>query len=282
MPERRDWTLRLHPRRFLGQPFYRWAGILASIAVASVAYGAQLTLEWTDNSDGQAAFSVERRTGTTGIYEEITQLTAGVTNYVDSSVVGGATYCYRVRAFDEAGYSDYSNEACQTPAVFDLTVTTGGTGSGTVTSSPVGINCGTDCFEEFGAATVVTLYAAPATGSIFAGWNGGGCTGTGACTLAGSSITVGAAFASAPTSYRLTVAISGPGEVVSSSPGISCGIDCSEDYQEGTLVTLTAEPSKGWKFHGWDGGGCSGTGSCTLRMTAATTVRATFTKTAKK
>jgi uncharacterized delta-60 repeat protein len=48
----------------------------------------------------------------------------------------------------------------------------GGGAAGTVRSFPPGINCGTDCNEHYDAATVVTLTAAPATGSYFAGWSG--------------------------------------------------------------------------------------------------------------
>src|SRR5439155_1305630 len=47
-----------------------------------------------------------------------------------------------------------------------------GTGSGTVTSSPVGIDCGSDCTESFADGTPVTLTAKAADGSTFAGWSG--------------------------------------------------------------------------------------------------------------
>jgi hypothetical protein len=66
---------------------------------------------------------------------------------------------------------------------FTLTVARAGNGSGTVTSSPPGITCGTDCSEAFPAGTVVTLTATPDPGagrSTFVGW-GGACTGTGPC-----------------------------------------------------------------------------------------------------
>jgi hypothetical protein len=54
----------------------------------------------------------------------------------------------------------------------NLSITKAGTGAGTVTSSPAGINCGADCSEPYTSGTVVTLTAAPATGSTFAGWSG--------------------------------------------------------------------------------------------------------------
>jgi hypothetical protein len=65
---------------------------------------------------------------------------------------------------------------------FTLTVTRAGGGTGTVTSNPAGINCGTDCSEAYGSGTAVTLTAMPASGSTFSGWTGGGCSGTGTCT----------------------------------------------------------------------------------------------------
>lgn len=47
-----------------------------------------------------------------------------------------------------------------------------GTGSGTVTSSPQGINCGSICSASFEQNGVVTLTASPAAGSVFEGWTG--------------------------------------------------------------------------------------------------------------
>ena len=58
-----------------------------------------------------------------------------------------------------------------------VSVTKTGTGSGTVTSSPAGINCGSTCSANFPGGSTVTLSAAPAQGSAFAGWSGG-CTST--------------------------------------------------------------------------------------------------------
>ena len=69
-----------------------------------------------------------------------------------------------------------------TPTSQTLTVTKAGTGSGTVTSSPAGINCGSDCSESYASGTNVTLTAAPGAGSTFAGWSGA-CSGTGSCAV---------------------------------------------------------------------------------------------------
>ena len=76
----------------------------------------------------------------------------------------------------------------------------------------------------------------------------------------------------------LTVVKAGGGSgVVTSSPaGINCGSDCSQTYANGTTVTLSATVASGSAFAGWDGGGCSGIGTCTVSMTQALTVTATF------
>jgi hypothetical protein len=80
-----------------------------------------------------------------------------------------------------------------------------------------------------------------------------------------------------PTGYPLTVskAGNGVGTVMSSPAGISCGSSCSASYLSGTTVTLTASPSAGSSFVGWSGA-CSGTATCTVSMTAARGVIATF------
>ncbi|MBK8014596.1 MAG: hypothetical protein IPK13_25005 [Deltaproteobacteria bacterium] len=66
--------------------------------------------------------------------------------------------------------------ASNTPATYPLQVTKSGTGRGLVTSSP-GIQCGTDCSENYPANTSVTLDAVAETGSTFSGWSGA-CSGT--------------------------------------------------------------------------------------------------------
>jgi hypothetical protein len=200
---------------------YLLAAILAATVslAAGAATGAQLTLDWVDGSGGTAGFLIERKTGTTGAFAQIANTGAGVTTYADTTVTAATTFCYRVRSANSGGTSGYSNEACGAAADSGTTLTIGksGTGSGTVTSTPQGINCGTDCTESFPAGTV-TLMAAPAPGSIFGGWSGGGCTGTDACVIAGNvALQVTATFA--PTSAAPTVTITSPasGSTVSGS-----------------------------------------------------------------
>ncbi len=159
---------------------------------------------------------------------------------------------------------------------YALTVTRSGTGGGTVTSTPTGINCGTACSATYTAGTTVTLSATAASGSTFAGWTG--CTGTGAtCTVAMSAArAVTATFnTSSVTRYALTVTKSGTGAGTVSGGGLDCGATCTATYDSGTSVTLTATPASGSTFAGWSGA-CTGTASCVVSMTAARTVNAAF------
>jgi Divergent InlB B-repeat domain len=163
---------------------------------------------------------------------------------------------------------------------YTLAVVKNGSGSGSVTSSPAGINCGTDCAEIVNHGTTMTLTATPATSSTFSGWSGGGCSGTGTCVVTVTSATsVTASFALIPYTLSVTIGASGGTGTVTSSPaGINCGTDCSEVYNHGTSVTLTATPAVGSTFSYWSGGGCSGTSTCTLTVTSTTSVTATFTR----
>ena len=159
--------------------------------------------------------------------------------------------------------------------LFTVTVQKGGDGSGTVTSSPPGIECGGTCANQFQEGTTVSLNAAAAPGSVFTGWSGA-CAGTAACSVTGNA-TVTAGFNVAVSTDRLTVNLTGAGTVTSNPSGISCPGTCAADFATGSTVTLTAAATNGSTFNGWSGGGCSGTGPCIVAMVGNPTVTATFT-----
>ena len=163
-------------------------------------------------------------------------------------------------------------------STFALAVTKSGTGTGTVTSSPSGINCGSTCNASYNSGTSVTLTAAAASGSTFGSW-GGACSGTAtSCTVSMTAArNVTATFNSSSASFTLSVtkAGSGTGTVTSNTGNINCGSACSASYASGTSVTLTAAAGSGASFAGWSGA-CSGTGACTVSMTQARAVTATF------
>ncbi len=160
-----------------------------------------------------------------------------------------------------------------------VTVTDAGSGAGIVESSPSGIKCGSTCSASFASGTKITLTATPAIGSTFTGFSGGGCSGTSPCVVTlSSSQAVTATFLAEGTSHILTVTKLGSGAVASTPSGISCGSTCSGTFSSGTSVKLTASPDPGFAFSGFTGGGCSGTGPCTVKVSSDLTVKATFTR----
>ena len=138
--------------------------------------------------------------------------------------------------------------------VFTLTVLLAGSGGGTVTSSPAGIDCGSDCTEAYPEGTAVTLTPTSAAGSVFAGWSGDAeCDG--AVAMDADHSCTATFNTSVRPSFTLTVTLggSGSGSVASNPGGIACGGDCTEDYAQGTVVTLTPTGATGSVFGGWTG-----------------------------
>jgi hypothetical protein len=74
-------------------------------------------------------------------------------------------------------------ELAAAPIRFELEAGATGSGSGTITSSPGGIDCGEGCFASFPWGTAVTLTATAAPGSYFGGWSGSDCSGVATCTV---------------------------------------------------------------------------------------------------
>ncbi len=150
-------------------------------------------------------------------------------------------------------------------------------GSGAITSTPAGIDCGGDCSERFEAGTQVTLTAIPMAGETFLGWLDD-CTGTATtCTLEMTGNKhIYASFGTLPKRWLNAIIYDGRGAIVSSPEGISCGTDCVEGFVENTTITLTATPESGWAFVSW-GDACAGTTpTCTVDMSENRIVYATF------
>jgi hypothetical protein len=202
-----------------------------------------------------------------------------------SGLAPNASYCGQFVATNADGTSNGGQEYWLQPTAFTLTVTLSsvfGNGTGTVTSSPAGIDCGaggSTCSYEFPAGSQVTLTATPAAGSTFERFIGGPCNGPGTCTVTmNTDRTVKAVFGKSPMqTLTVTVPSSGAGSVTSSPAGISCGSICSHAFPTSSQVTLTATPAAGWDFDGWSGSGCSGNGPCVVTMSLDQTVTANFT-----
>ena len=57
--------------------------LLATLSWQSQASAGQLQLAWTDHSNNEDGFKIERKTGTTGIFSQIATVAANVTYYTD-------------------------------------------------------------------------------------------------------------------------------------------------------------------------------------------------------
>lgn len=180
---------------------------------------------------------------------------------------------HRVQKFNSSGVP---------PTQRTLTAAKSGTGQGTVTSAPAGISCGTTCSHVYDDGTQVVLTATPTAGSTFTGWSGAGCSGTGTCQVTLSSDETATATFTANTvlptqsSLRVSKAGAGSGSITSSPSGIDCGATCSNSYDTGTSIQLTAAPAAGSKFTGWSGD-CSGTATtCEVSLGSDKAATATF------
>ncbi len=191
--------------------------------------------------------------------------------------------------FGTGGLADWGTYVAQLgfsaepPATFTLTVTTTGGGTGTVTSGDGKINCGSTCSAAYPTGSVVTLSASAASESVFNGWSVNGdttvCGVNLSCTITVTADTsVTATFD--PATFTLTAvrAGTGTGTVTSADGKINCGSTCSAAYTDNSSVTLYATAAPNSVFKSWSGGGCSGTGPCTLTIHGDTNVTATFNK----
>jgi hypothetical protein len=132
-----------------------------------------------------------------------------------------------------------------------LDVTKSGAGTGTVTSLPARIDCGSTCSGEFFEGVAVTLTATPASGSRFAGWSGA-CSGAGTCAVEiGESQSVNAEFV--PTSSGGEEASGGDsgtgagttGTTSAAAPGSSTGPAPTQRLTGAPACTVLSAPSVG-------------------------------------
>jgi uncharacterized repeat protein (TIGR02543 family) len=206
---------------------------------------------------------------------------AGFTGW-GGACAGTATTCVVTMNAAKSVTAAFTGAGGGTEATVPLTVTV--TGNGTVTGG--GIDCGSGaarCSVAVAASTSVTLTATPGAGATFTGW-GGACSGsTRTCTLTMSAArSVAATFSGgtpAAGTATLTLLVSGKGTVTAT--GGACSSTgpprtCTQPYDAGTNVRLTAVPAPGARFVTW-GGACAGTvTACTVEVTGSIRITATF------
>ncbi|HYL12830.1 MAG TPA: hypothetical protein VEV41_07330, partial [Terriglobales bacterium] len=268
---------------------YRWMGSIAMDKVGDIAVGYSVS-----NSISvfpSIAFTGRASTDPSGTLQAETSVVSGTGSQTSTLTRWGDYSAMQVDPVDDCTFW-YTNEYIKSNGSFNwntrianfrfpncgtssfaLTVTL--IGSGTVTSSPTGINCPSICSASFASGTTVTLTANPAAGSTFAGWSGA-CAGTGTCNVTmNSAQSVTATFNAVTFPLSVTLAGSGTGSISSAPSGINCPGTCSASFASGTTVTLTATPAAGSTFAGWSGA-CAGTGTCNVTMNSAQSVTATF------
>lgn len=135
---------------------------------------------------------------------------------------------------------------------YQLDISKTGTGNGMVTSNLSGIDCGTDCSEDYISHLEVTLTATPDEGSFFAGWSGDTDCDDGIVTM-DINKNCTAIFNLQVYTLDLIKTGAGNGTVMSIPSGIDCGEDCSHLYSYGTELTFTPSPDEGSFFGGWSG-----------------------------
>lgn len=87
----------------------KWILASALLLIATLLHAQQIKLNWTDTSNNEDGFAVERKLDS-DVYQESSKTSANIAEFVDTGVPG-KKHTYRVRAFNSSGASDYSNEA---------------------------------------------------------------------------------------------------------------------------------------------------------------------------
>ncbi len=78
--------------------------------IATAQSATQIDLNWTDNSNNETGFKLERKVGVSGAWSQIATVGTNQTTYSNTGLTAGTSYYYRVRAYNSYGDSDYSSE----------------------------------------------------------------------------------------------------------------------------------------------------------------------------
>jgi len=108
----------------------------------------QIDLSWADNSFDELGFKIERKGQSEETYIEIDDVDANVTTYSNGDLEPDSTYSYRIRAYNDHGNSDYSDESEATTATI-LDAPTNLTATG-VSHNRIGLSWKDNSFGESG------------------------------------------------------------------------------------------------------------------------------------
>lgn len=92
--------------------------LIALFLITASLNAASLTLTWTDNSNNEAGFAIERSPGTGApTWVEIARVGPNVTSYKDEGLAPSTAFSYRLRAFNAGGYSGYAGPVTGTTLI---------------------------------------------------------------------------------------------------------------------------------------------------------------------
>jgi hypothetical protein len=92
--------------------------------ILEVISSSQINLNWNDTSNNETGFAIERKTGN-GQFSEIGRVGQNVVIYSNKGLSANSAYTYRIRAYNSAGYSPYTEEKSATTQPLKFISTTG-------------------------------------------------------------------------------------------------------------------------------------------------------------
>lgn len=150
---------------------------------SSIALGGNATAGWTAAySIANSQIEISKSGGSGNNVQHGNSFTITFTATSPNTVGIGV---FAVRAFKNNSYQnghggEFSQSGNEPQVVVSMppkTLSVSVVGSGSISSAPVGIDCGANCAHAFDYGTLVTLTATPAAFSTFSGWTGD-CIGT--------------------------------------------------------------------------------------------------------
>ena len=214
----------------------------------------QINLSWTDNSDNETGFKIERAGSL------ITTTAANATSYNDGSLSCDTSYSYSVKAtdgnFDSTAITvSTTTQACPSLAVteptptYELSINQIGNGSLALNDSLCSNN-DSQCTRYYGEETV-TITVTPDSNWLFTGFSGDCSSAT---VLMDSDKSCTAIFKQ---QHSLTISVKGQGTVN------DCGTSCIQTHPEDETIKLTITSAKGWALDNWTGD-CDKNGTVTM------------------
>ncbi|HEY3579821.1 MAG TPA: Ig-like domain-containing protein, partial [Pyrinomonadaceae bacterium] len=129
-----------------------------SALTANAVSTSQINLAWTNNSFNESGFKIERKTGTSGTYSEITTTAAGIMSFNDTGRQPSTQYFYRVRATNLGGDSAYSNEASAMTSNVLPSVSVTAPSGGSVFTAPANITLNASASDADGTVSKVEFF----------------------------------------------------------------------------------------------------------------------------